>query len=518
MADGYARISGKVGVVCAQNGPAATLLVPPLSEALKASVPVLAIVEDVLRVDTDRNAFQELDQISLFQSCTKWVRRLQSPERVDDYLDMAFTMATSGRPGPVALLIPRDLFTEIVTPRTDRRANLGRFPLDRYSPEPSLIAAAAKLMLQARKPLIIAGGGVHLSGAAAQVVALSEQIGAPVATTNMGKGVMDERSPLALGVFGNAMGKGSAAALLRGYASEADLVVLIGTRTNQNGTDSWRLFERTSHFIHIDVDPAEVGRNYEAMRLVGDARATLESLLAVLRNGGSTEPNRTRREEIGRATARARASQSASVDAIGAGRPDAVRPEYLMKVLDEHLGPDDIVVADASYSTTWIATYISSKKIGARVLLPRGLAGLGWGLPLGIGAKLAAPANQVVAVVGDGGFGHCWSELESAIRMDAPVTVLVLNNSILGFQHHGENAFLGAHTRGTELGSVDHAMIARGCGCVAETVRTPEEFEGALVRCLAAGKVAVIDIITDPAAYPPISLLDGQRVGGSRVD
>ncbi|MDH4056868.1 MAG: thiamine pyrophosphate-binding protein, partial [Gammaproteobacteria bacterium] len=163
MADGYARTSGKVGVVSAQNGPAATLLVPGLAEALKASVPVLALVQDVVRTQTDRNAFQELDHLALFQSCTKWVRRVTEPSRVADYVDMAFTNAASGRPGPVALILPADLLLEKIPAPTHRSVSLGHYPLDRCSADPDRLDEAAKMLAEASNPLIVAGGGVHLS-------------------------------------------------------------------------------------------------------------------------------------------------------------------------------------------------------------------------------------------------------------------------------------------------------------------------------------------------------------------
>ena len=157
MADGYARVSGKVSVVAAQNGPAATLLVPPLAEALKASIPVVALVQDVERNQTDKNAFQDIDQITLFQSCTKWVRRLNVAERVDDYIDAAFTAAASGRAGPVALLLPADLL-RCPAPKSDkpRTACLGYWPLDRFRPSDDLIQTAADTIAEARTPVVLA--------------------------------------------------------------------------------------------------------------------------------------------------------------------------------------------------------------------------------------------------------------------------------------------------------------------------------------------------------------------------
>jgi acetolactate synthase-1/2/3 large subunit len=517
MADGYARISGRLGVVCAQNGPAATLLVPALAEALKASVPVLAIVEEVPRGDVERNAFQEFDHIGLFAACTKWARRLDRPERAEDFLDMAVTVATSGRPGPVALMVPRDLFAEPAEGRIDRTADLGAYPLDRPIADPVRVAEAAELIIAAQRPIIVAGGGTHLSAAAAEVAALADLAGVPVATTNMGKGVMDDASPLSLGVFGNTMGSASAAAHLRHYATEADLVLLVGNRTNENGSDSWRLFPRTARFIHIDIDPREIGRNYESLRLAGDARSTLRALIAALR-GRNYSHRDAFRDRVARDIATARDAQAADVAARGGGAPRAVRPEHLMQAIGDAMGPEDIIVADASYSTNWVATYLKSKKAGARFLLPRGLAGLGWGLPLAVGAKVARPAAKVIAVVGDGGFGHCWAELEAARRMGIELVVVVLNNAVLGFQQHGENAFSGGHSHAVDLGPVDHAAIARACDCYGERVERPGDFAPALERAFAAGRPAVVDVLVDPSAHPPLTLLEGRQIAGPALD
>lgn len=304
MADGYARISGRVGVVAAQNGPAATLLVAPLAEALKASIPLVALVQDVERDQTDKNAFQDFDQVALFQSCTKWVRRLQVEARVEDYIDAAFTAATSGRPGPVALLLPADLLrSEIRHPERRRTATLGIWPLDRTRPCNEALGQAAQWIVEAERPVVIAGGGVHAAGAAAAFSCLQELASLPVCTTNMGKGVVDEHHPLSVGVLGALTGPRSLGAFTRKFVETADLVILAGTRTNQNGTDSWRQISPTARVIHIDVDPCEIGRNYEALRLVGDATTTMNALADAIAPM-NLDKRTARRDELEREIAR----------------------------------------------------------------------------------------------------------------------------------------------------------------------------------------------------------------------
>lgn len=506
MADGYARITRQIGVVAAQSGPGATLLVPPLAEAFTASIPLLAIIEESSSVFADRNAFQEFDHIKLFESCSKWTRRVDRADRLDDYLDMAIAKATSGRPGPVVLVFPVNFLNEPAVP-SSRTMRLGHYPLDRTVPERSLIAQAAKLIAEAQSPLIFAGGGVHLSDASAELVALAELTSIPVATTNMGKGAIDERSPLSLGVFGNTMGRGSLGASLKPFASQADLILLVGTRTNANGTDAWTLLPKDARFIHIDMDSAEIGRNYEALRLAGDAKATLAALLTELERFDF----RGRAKERGRiaaAVADARAARDKHLDEVGTGHEGAVRPEYMLRVLDAMLRPEDVVVTDASFSTNWVSAFISARANGTRILEPRGLAGLGWGFPMAMGAKLARPSANVFAIVGDGGFGHCWSELEAARRLGINVIVIVLNNGILGYQVIGETMSFGMHSDAAAFCPVDHAAIARACDCFGERVASAADLKQALERAIAAGRPALIDLMTDPAAYPPVGIFD----------
>lgn len=279
MADAFARVSHHVTAVGAQNGPAATLLVPPLAEAVKASVPIVAPVQDVPASVRDRNAFQELDHFSLFTGVSKWTRRLDAPSRAEDYVDMA----NSGRPGPAVPLLPRDVLEmPAVAPRFVRTSNLGTFPLDRVRPDPDAVERAATLLAEARSPLVLAGGGVHLSAASDALARLQELASLPVVTTNMGKGAIDETHPLSIGVAANVTGRNRPAHHALPLIEGADVVLLVGTRTNENGTDSWSLTSPDATYIHVDVDSLEVGRTYESVRLVSDARAALSDLAEAL--------------------------------------------------------------------------------------------------------------------------------------------------------------------------------------------------------------------------------------------
>lgn len=512
MADAYARVSHKVPVVTGQNGPAATLLVPGLAEALKASIPVVAIVQDVHRKMTDKNAFQELDHLELFKGVAKWIKRVSEADRIEDYIDMAFTAAASGRPGPAVLIAPIDMFDEAVSGGTaNRQSSLGNFPLDRTAPDPDRVAAAADLIAAAKAPIVIAGGGAHVSGAHDALAALQEAAALPIATTAMGKGTVSETHPLSLGPVGYFMGTRGRSKFLRPLVTEADVVVLVGNRTNQNGTDSWSLYPKDARYIQIDVDPEEIGRNYEVdVRIVADARLGLTALTEALKARDLSKRMEGRaalETQIATGLQKHRDELQAVVDWDKA----PVRPERMMRDLDAILRPEDIVVADASYSSIWVANFLTARSPGQRFVTPRGLAGLGWGLPFALGAKTARPGARVFGLVGDGGFAHVWSELETARRMGLNITLIVLNNQILGYQKHAEKVIWGDHSDVVNFQAVDHAAIARSCGLNGIRVETAEAFAPALAEAVAGNLATVIDVVTDERAYPPVTIFENSE-------
>ena len=326
--------------------------------------------------------------------------------------------------------------------------------------------------------------------------------------TERSKGAVDEHHPLSAGVLGSLVGPRSLGHHTAALVRDADLVILIGTRTNQNGTDSWRQIPPGAKVIHIDVDPQEIGRNYQALRLVGDAGETLRELFGLLNE---------------RDLSRRRSQRAAAVDRISEcwrqfdqdrypfvhAATTPIRPERVMAELQALLTPQTTVVADASYSSMWVAGQLRSLAPGMRFLTPRGLAGLGWGLPLALGAKAARPNHAVVTLVGDGGFAHSWAEIETMVRCDLPVTIILLNNGILGFQRDAETVKFGRFTSACHFSPVDHAQIAEACGCPAVRVEDPAELRAHLQRGLAGRGPLFIEVMTDPNAHPPLSLFAG---------
>ena len=511
MADGFARISNRVPVVTSIAGPGAALLVPGLGEAFKASIPIVALIQDTPRAHADRNHAQDLDHADLLRAVTKMVRRVERADRIDDYIDLAFATAAGGRPGPVALLLPGDLFNDAAPAGTGagRVANLGSFPLDRVIADPTAIARAAQAIATAREPVVVAGGGVHVSQAQAELARLQELASLPVATTMMGKGAVDEVHPLSLGVVGYAMGRQAASHAYRAILQRADLVFLIGNRTNQNGTDNWSIFPPGARFIHLDIDGQEVGRNYEAERLVGDARLTLQALNGALETSDLARRSAARGALVQEIEAGRKAF---AVEVAGLVGSDAapIRPERVVAELESRMTPDAILVADASYATIWAANYVRFGRLGQRFISPRGLAGIGWGFPMALGAKLAAPDAPVWFLGGDGGFAHAWGELETARREGIKLGAIILNNQVLGYQKDAEDIGFGSHTGACHFEPVDHAAIARACGWQGIRVEAAKDIAPALAEAEDASVPTLIDVISDPDASAPITAFDGK--------
>jgi acetolactate synthase I/II/III large subunit len=367
------------------------------------------------------------------------------------------------------------------------------------------IDKAADLIATAQSPVIIAGGGIHGSDASYALAALQHDCSIPVLTTNMGKGAVNENHPLSAGVLGALVGPGSLGRYSATLVAQSDLIILAGTRTNQNGTDSWRQISNGTRIIHIDIDPAEIGRTYEALRLSGDVGETLKVLHRALLNKELTLRTTGRQkveDQIRSFWAGFEADNK--INALSPSSP--IRPERVMHELQSLLTPQTTVVADASYSSMWVTGQLKSLSPGMRFITPRGLAGLGWGLPLALGARVARPDHPVVCIVGDGGFAHSWAELETMVRSDLPITIIVLNNGILGFQRDAETVKFGRYTSACHLGNVDHSLIAKACGCPAARISDPKDLAALLKQGLQGQGPFLLEIMTDPNARPPLSL------------
>jgi acetolactate synthase I/II/III large subunit len=514
-ADAYARVTGRVGVCDATVGPGAAKLPSGLGEALGGSVPVIALVSELAtRLAPHRYrsaASQALDQAALLAPVTKWLATVPDLAAMPGLVRQAFRAATTGRPGPVALLLPQDVLDAPATlggpgepgepggpgaPRASA-ARFGTFPPFRPVPDPADVIAAAAVLRRAARPFVLAGGGVMHSGAGPALTALAERLSAAIGTTLTGKGAVAEDHPLSVGVTGT-MGTSAAAAAL----AEADVVLLAGTKASGGATYGWTLPRPAQDVIQIDIDPAELGRAFDvAAALLGDARSGLAALLAELDDGPGTEPDRSAwRARLAGLTADWRAVR----DAERASDAVPIAPQRVLAGLEAALGPDDLLICDASLASGWGGVYFEQRLPGRRVLAPRGLAGLGYALPAAIGAATArgrAPGRTVV-LTGDGALGYAVGELATVTELGLPVTVVVLNNRSLGWIRWYRRITFGRGWEDDDFADVAYAEVARGFGLDAARVTGPGQLGPALASALRGGRPALVDVVTEAWQTP----------------
>jgi acetolactate synthase I/II/III large subunit len=500
-ADAFARLTGRPGVCDVTVGPGATKLADGLVESYNASVPVVALVGELPRDWAPYRemgvASQGFDQVGFLSSITKATLPVPSQASLPQMVRTAFRLATSGRPGPVALIVPHDVLDADWRPEeadleVDDRYH--RAPAYRPLASQDSIEQAAALLGRARRPLIVAGGGVHASRATAELALLAERLGAVVVTSFSGKGAVDETAPWAAGVL-NPLGTIASLELARA----ADVVLWCGCKVGQNTSHNWSLPLAHQATIHLDLDPAELGRTFRpSVALNGDARATLAALLAILPGGPREAWRRAVRAAIDEDARRRSAEERCEAAPL--------LPQRVMRELALRLDPADVVVSDASFSAGWVAAHLPARRAGRGFLFARGQGGLGYALPAAIGAAAARPEHRVVTVSGDGGFSYALGELATHAQLGLRSVNLVLDNGSLGWLAMWQRLFFDGLRQSVDLrndrSQPSYAGAAEALGCLGLRVDRPDELGDALDAALAAGRPAVVAVRTDPSSTP----------------
>ena len=498
MADGYARLSGKVGVCEGPSGGGATYILPGLVEANESSIPILAINTDVSVSSRGKFTLTELDQRTLMKPLTKWNTVLDRSADIPRVFRKAFEAMTSGRPGAAHIALPYDVQNGPVE-RSDVWADptLGSFPSRRVAPDPSMVELASKLLRKAKSPLFICGGGVVLSGAEAELLALAEKLGAPVATTISGKGSIDERCAHSVGVVGSNGGTPET----RAVVDAADLVVFVGCRAGSVTTERWRHpAPGQARIIHIDVDPAVPGTNYKVdVPLIGDARLCLSSL-------NDTLEGYRREADLSWVDERKRAKFE-KFEALARSDDAPIKPERVVKELANHLDGDAVLVADPGTPCPYFSAYYMVRGTGRRYFSNRAHGALGYAAAAAMGAHVARPQVKTVAVMGDGSFGMCAGELETAVRLRLPITFVVISNAVYGWIKAGQKSGFGGRYFSVDFGVTDHAKVAEAFGLKAWRITDPRQLGPALKTALAHGGPTLVDIVCQPLheAKAPVS-------------
>jgi acetolactate synthase-1/2/3 large subunit len=503
MADGYARVSGKVGVCEAPSGGGATYILPGVVEANESSIPILSITSDISVSSRGRYALTELDQKALFKPLTKWNTVIDDVDDIPRLMRTAFREMTTGRPGAAHIGFPIDTQRAPVN-ATDIQAIIddGRYPAFPTAPNAEAVERAADIILAARNPLIICGGGVIIAGGETALLSLAETLAIPVATTISGKGSISDQHPMAVGVVGSNGGVLETRALVQ----QADVVIFIGCRAGSVTTERWQYpVSGNIKIVHIDSDPSVIGTNYPtAAPVVGDAKLSLEALNDALRgntrNGADRDLNET-------TVANAKAAKFATFNKLAASNDTPVRPERLVATMQKLLPDDTVIVADPGTPCPYFSAYYQWSTPGRQFISNRAHGALGYSLAAAIGAQYGRPNSKIVSVMGDGSFGFTVGELETVVRLALPITFIVVSNQVFGWIKAGQHHGFGERYFSVDFDRTDHAKVAAAFGVKSWTVDNPAALESSLRQAFAHNGPSLVDVISQPLheANAPVS-------------
>lgn len=477
-ADGYARASGKVGVAFATSGPGATNTVTGIATAYMDSSPIVVFTGQVPTSMIGNDAFQEADITGITMPVTKHNYLVTDAKDLLSTIKEAFHIASTGRPGPVLVDLPKDVTTADIDFNYPKKVNLPGYK-PKLEGHPKQIARAAELIMKAERPVILAGGGVIISNASKELVELAETIPAFVVTTLMGKGSIPETHPLSLGFAGMHGTKYANYAL-----SESDLIIAVGCRFSDRTTGNVAMFAPNAKIIHIDVDPAEIGKNVNVdVPIVGDAKKVLAKLKKAV-------------EYKQRKEWEDRVNEWKKKHPLKYKR-EGFKPQYVIERACEIM-PDAIVTTEVGQNQMWAAQYFKVK-YPRQFITSGGLGTMGFGFPAAMGAQVAFPEKTVIDIAGDGSFFMNIQELATCVKYEIPVKVLVLNNGYLGMVRQWQELFYKERYSATCIGckKTGFEAIARGFGAIGMTIEKPSEVDDALKEAKEIDAPMVIDFRVD---------------------
>jgi acetolactate synthase-1/2/3 large subunit len=494
MADGYARSTGEVGVCEASSGGGVSYLASGLGEAFASSIPVLAITSDIHRNSRGSGALTEIDQAAVFSGLTKEIFTVRAAAELPTVVGEALRCARSGRPAPVALIVPEDLLDEQVS--TEDFEQPQAVPVADLVPQ-SAVDAAARLLETARRPVIVAGGGVHLAAAYDALAALAESGAVPVATSIHGKGSIDEGSRWSLGV----VGANGARAQANAYLAGADVVLFVGTRSNATDTNSFTLPPRGgATVIQVDIDPERAGRNYpDSLALAGDAEVLLRRVAAALPPAPPTV-GAARSAEVAAVRQEWEAASSQPLSPADG----LLEPRDLVRVLHDLLGPDSLLVADPGTPTPNVASFWPTTSGARRVVVPRGHGPMGYAIPAAIGVAVGNPARRVLCLTTEGSLAMSAGDWETAVRLRLPITYVLLDNSSMGWIKMLQHLYEGGRYFGVDPGPINAVGVATAMGMAAHHAGSLDELKRLVVQAAKTDGPALVEVyIPDQISSPP---------------
>ena len=502
IADAYARVTGKPGVCDATLGPGVTNLVTGLVESLNAGVPLVVLAGDANREHAWKNMTQECRQVDILTPAVKELIRIENGKRIPELVRRAFAVATSGRPGPVILDVPEDICHETHEFRADDfwiEEENKSIPARRIRPGADDVVRAAGLLAKAERPLMLVGGGIHLSEGYGALLEFAEAHNIPVAHTMSGKGAIACSHPLSAGLFGRYT------RIANDLIESADCLMAVGCKLGEIATKRFQLMPQDTPLIQLDVLPEEIGRTTRVHAgLCGDAGEGLRALGEELSDGA--EHVKAKRVDY---VAEVPVRMKKWLDEAAERLHSTERPINVARMINELnnvMPADSVLVADGGFSGHWTGLLYDTKRSGRTYIADRGLASIGYGLPGAIGAQIGAPDMPVVAMTGDGGFNMVIGELETALRMKVGVTILVVNNAASGYVKALQHAVYDGKYQSSDLVEMNYAQVAEAFGCHGIRVEDPEELAGAMRAGIAeTDRPTVIDVVVtrDPGKMLP---------------
>lgn len=490
-ADGYARASGRVGVCLATSGPGATNLVTGIGTAYMDSSPIVAITGQVPSHLIGNDAFQEADIIGITMPIVKHSFQPKDPDLIPSMIKSSFELAISGRSGPILIDVPKEVQEgELTEFRDDLITTPGYNPTLKGNLRQ--IKKASNLIKEAKKPIILAGAGVIISNACCELQKLAETINAPVMTSLLGKGAIDETTDLSLGMLGMHGRKVS-----NDTINESDLLIAVGIRFSDRTTGRLNSFVPDTKIIHIDIDPAEIGKNVDVdLPIVGDAKNILKSLNKTL-NGYKYS------DEVKSWTNNLIKAKKELLPRVSYNNVP-LKPQRVIKEISEVLNADAILTTDVGQNQMWAAHFYDTQK-PRKFISSGGLGTMGFGFPAAIGAKVACPEEVVVSINGDGGFLMVCQELATVHDYDLPVIAIVLENRTLGMVYQWQSLLYNErHSQTKFKDSPDFVKLAESFGINAERITKPGETRDALSKAIKDNEAIVLDIVIDPEEALPM--------------
>ncbi len=491
MADGYARVTGKVGVCQTTAGPGTLNAVLSVADAYKDGSPIILITGQVRSDFIGRDVFDEVDQMAIFKPITKWQQRIMKIEDVPRIICNAFYLARSGRPGPVFLEVPENLWDDVGEVNLNYQIKASQ----RYVAS-SMIEEAVDLLLKADSPLILAGAGVMWSEAWEELRILAETLEIPVATTGNGRGVIPEDHPLSVGMAGSYGGKGAADYAL----TKADLVLAIGASVSVS-TMYFMNNPITGELVHINIDPTVIGKNYPCrLGIVGDAKLVLSEILKIIKQKKFTKKTAPWISELEnkRKEWMEKWHTQTKSDAV------PIKPQRLLTDMREIIPRDAIITVGSgnhhAFAAEYFPVYHPRTQISAF-----NFAAMAFAFPAALGAKVAKPDKPVICIIGEGDFMMTIQDLETAVREELNVVSVILNNGCYGTPKLFQKAVYG-EAYGCDYGNPSLAKIAEVFGARGWTVERPSEIKDIVKEALNCGKPALIDVPIDPNEIIPINL------------